>query len=158
MALLTFVLYLVASKRLTAILWLLFFGAVVDYPDGIVLNGILTFAINSETATQSSSTNLLVSLILSLKNLSHACVFTSRIPATISVMRFIRRSDMTAVSRRSFPDKYDRNPPNGTRRNKKMIPISACQPMKYHNNGTATQTSKMATTRRKNCLAACSIL
>ena len=104
------------------------------------------------------STNLLVSLILSLKNHSHACVFTSRIAATISVMRFIRQSDMTAVFSRSFPDRYDKKPPNGTRRNKKMIPISACQPMKYHNNGTATQTSKMATRRRKNCLAACSIL
>ena len=53
---------------------------------------------------------------------------------------------------------YTLKPPNGTRRNKKMIPMSGCQPMKNHNNGTATQTSKIATRRRKNCLAACSIL
>ena len=103
-------------------------------------------------------TDLRVSAICSLKIHSHACLFTSRIPATISAMRFIRLSETQAVFTRSFPDKYIMEPPKGTRRSRKMKPINACQPMKRHSNGTVTQTSKMATMRRKNCLAASSIL
>lgn len=103
-------------------------------------------------------THLRVSSTCFLKIHSHACIFISRIPATISAIRWILLSVAAAILMRSFPDRYIKNPPKGTRRQRKMKPINACQPMKCHSNGTTTQTSNTATIRRKNCLAASSIL
>lgn len=102
--------------------------------------------------------NLRISSICSLKIHSQAWVFTSRIPASISAIRFSLLSETEATFTRSFPAKYIRKPPKGTRRSRKMKLINACQPMKCHSSGTTTQTSRMATIRRKNCLAASSIL